>query len=117
MVCVKLPNGDHDFYKDPIELEINDGWLTAKGTTLGADDGIAVAICWPSLQRRTMFILRSSAFYQHGGDRTLGASRLDASVLAGKRMINMDGGASDDSAAPWYPLPEAWYMILSQGGV
>ena len=43
MVCVKLPECDHDFDKDPIELEIRDGWLTAKGTTLGADDGVAVA--------------------------------------------------------------------------
>ena len=44
MVCVKLPESSHDFEKDPLQLEIVDGKLKAKGTTLGADDGIACAL-------------------------------------------------------------------------
>ena len=39
MVCEKTPESDHDFEKDPLKLYIEDGWLHAKGTTLGADDG------------------------------------------------------------------------------
>lgn len=43
MICEKRPESDHDFEKDALDLEINDGWLYAKGTTLGADDGVGVA--------------------------------------------------------------------------
>ncbi|MEF8848524.1 MAG: cytosol nonspecific dipeptidase, partial [Candidatus Thermoplasmatota archaeon] len=43
MVCEKNSNIEHDFSKDPIKLEKKDDILKAKGTTLGADDGIGVA--------------------------------------------------------------------------
>lgn len=43
MVCAKAKDSDHDFTKDPLELYIEDGWLRAKGTTLGADDGVGCA--------------------------------------------------------------------------
>lgn len=43
MVCEKNSDIVHDFDKDPIQVYIEDGWVKAKGTTLGADDGIGVA--------------------------------------------------------------------------
>lgn len=43
MVCDKRKEVEHDFMKDPIETEIKGDWLWAKGTTLGADNGIGVA--------------------------------------------------------------------------
>ena len=43
MVCEKSSGCNHDFTKDPIEYVIEDGWMIAKNTTLGADDGIGVA--------------------------------------------------------------------------
>jgi dipeptidase D len=43
MVCERTPERKHDFLKDPIELKRVDGFLMANGTTLGADNGIAVA--------------------------------------------------------------------------
>lgn len=43
MVPAKRPGSKHDFEKDPIELVEKDGWLYAKDTTLGADDGLGVA--------------------------------------------------------------------------
>ena len=43
MVCEKNQDTDHDFEKDPIETYIEDGWVKARGTTLGADDGIGIA--------------------------------------------------------------------------
>ena len=45
MVCEKLAGSPHDFSKDPIELVRRESVLTANGTTLGADNGIAVATC------------------------------------------------------------------------
>lgn len=43
MVCEKNNNVEHDFLTDPIETEIDGEWMKAKGTTLGADNGIGVA--------------------------------------------------------------------------
>ena len=44
MVCDKLVDVEFDFDKDAIQTYIDGEWLTAKGTTLGADDGIGMAI-------------------------------------------------------------------------
>ena len=44
MVCEKLEGVEHDFTKDGLNLLVEDGALTADGTTLGADNGIAVAL-------------------------------------------------------------------------
>ncbi len=43
MVCEKNSGVDHDFENDPIDAYIEDGWIKARGTTLGGDDGIGVA--------------------------------------------------------------------------
>ncbi|MDL2251003.1 aminoacyl-histidine dipeptidase, partial [Lachnospiraceae bacterium OttesenSCG-928-J05] len=43
MVCEKTPESTHDFEKDGIEMYVEDGFVKAKDTTLGADNGIAVA--------------------------------------------------------------------------
>jgi len=43
MVCEKNSNVEHDFLTDPIQTEVDGEWLKAKGTTLGADNGIGVA--------------------------------------------------------------------------
>ncbi|MCH3907268.1 MAG: aminoacyl-histidine dipeptidase [Sphaerochaeta sp.] len=44
MVCVKRPGSTHDFTKDPIDVMVDGDWLCAKDTSLGGDDGIAIAI-------------------------------------------------------------------------
>ena len=44
MVCEKTRGCAHDFQKDPIETYVEDGWMHARGTTLGADDGVGVAL-------------------------------------------------------------------------
>ena len=44
MVCDKLVDVDIDFTKDPIQTYVDGEWLRAKGTTLGADDGIGCAM-------------------------------------------------------------------------
>ena len=43
MVCEKNRDSEHNFMEDPLKLYIEEGWLKAKGTTLGADNGIGVA--------------------------------------------------------------------------
>lgn len=44
MVCEKNADVEHDFDKDPIQTYIENGWVKAKGTTLGGDDGIGIAV-------------------------------------------------------------------------
>ena len=54
MVPQKTADTDHDFLTDPIETEIDGEWVTAKGTTLGADNGIGVALALSVLQDKTL---------------------------------------------------------------
>lgn len=44
MVCEKDKDSNHDFFNDPIDMYEDSGWIRARGTTLGADDGIGVAM-------------------------------------------------------------------------
>ena len=91
MVCEKNKDVDHDFEKDPIELKIVDDMIYANGTTLGADNGIAVAmslailasndVCHPALE-----VLITSN--EEAG--MTGAMGLDGSLLNGKYIINLD---------------------------
>ena len=97
MVCVKLPDCDHDFDRDPLKLEIEDGWLTAKGTTLGADDGMAVAYMLAFLDKEDyVHPPLECVFTSMEEIGLLGAAALDVSDLSARRMINMDGGSSQD---------------------
>lgn len=45
MVCEKNSDCAHDFERDPIQLALDGGWLRARGTTLGADNGVGEAAC------------------------------------------------------------------------
>ena len=54
MVCEKVAGLDFDFERDPIQTYIDGEWMRAKGTTLGADDGIGVAMQMAILQDDTI---------------------------------------------------------------
>ncbi|MGG6544018.1 UNVERIFIED_CONTAM: aminoacyl-histidine dipeptidase [Prevotella sp. 15_C9] len=91
MVCDKLVDVDFDFYNDPIKTKVEGEWLTAEGTTLGADDGIGCAY--------ELAILDSDDI-EHGPIECLftvdeetgltGAFGLEAGFLSGKYLINLD---------------------------
>lgn len=91
MVCEKNKSSNHDFLNDPIQLRVEGDMIYATDTTLGADDGIAVAYA--------MAILASDDI-KHPALEVLittdeevgmtGAINLDASNLNGKYMINID---------------------------
>ena len=91
MVPQKNNDKEHDFEKDPIETYIEDGWVTANGTTLGADNGIGVAAAMAVLQ---------SDDIEHGPLEVLvtideetgmtGANELKPGVLKGDILLNMD---------------------------
>lgn len=54
MVPQKAPDSNHDFVTDPIQTYIEDGWVKAKGTTLGADNGIGVAAIMAIMEDNTL---------------------------------------------------------------
>ncbi|MCR5516879.1 MAG: aminoacyl-histidine dipeptidase [Lachnospira sp.] len=91
MVCEKEDDCDIDFSKDPLRLEVNDGIISAKGTTLGGDDGIAVAYALAILDDET--ILHPALEVVITVDEEigmLGAADLDTTPLKSKMMINID---------------------------
>ncbi|MDE7260905.1 MAG: aminoacyl-histidine dipeptidase [Oscillospiraceae bacterium] len=94
MVCVQEVGMDHDFEKDPLELEVEDGWVQAKGTTLGGDDGIAVAMAMAVMDDDSIPHPPIEAVFTVDEEiGLLGANGLDCSDLEGRRLINLDSEA------------------------
>lgn len=91
MVPQKNEDTDHDFTKDPIQPYVDGEWVTAKGTTLGADNGIGMATCLAVLASTTI---------KHGPLEVLltideeagmtGAFGLEAGWLEGEILLNTD---------------------------
>lgn len=98
MVCEKNESTVHDFDKDPIQTYVEGEWVKAKGTTLGADNGIGVA---------AQLAVLASADINHGPLECLftvdeetgltGAFHLQADVLKGEILLNLD--SEDDGEA------------------
>ena len=91
MVCQKNADSAHDFTRDPIRTVRRDDWLSAVDTTLGADNGIGVALILATLE---------DAGLAHGPIEALltideesgmsGAKGLAADALQGRLMLNLD---------------------------
>ncbi len=106
MVPQKAPDSKHNFETDPIETYIEDGWVKAKGTTLGADNGLGVAAILAVMEDKTL---------KHGPVEALitadeetgmyGANDLPEGELQGDILLNLDS--------------ETWgkFVIGSAGGI
>lgn len=117
---------EHDFLTDPIETVIDGEWLKAKGTTLGADNGIGVA---------TELAILASDDIEHGPLECLftvdeetgltGAFALKEGFMSGDILINLDsedegelfigcaGGANTTAEFAYQPVPAPQdYFIL-----
>ena len=93
MVCEKNKDSNHDFKKDPLDLYVEDGWLKAKGTTLGADDGTGVAYMLAILADDTLSHPKLECVFTVEEEVGLcGALKLDTSLFKSRRMICLDGG-------------------------
>ena len=91
MVCEKLAGIDHDFEKDGLDLIVENGILRANGTTLGADNGVAVALMMTVLDDNTIKHPALECVFTTEEEIGLnGANTLDKSILNAKIMINMD---------------------------
>jgi dipeptidase D len=91
MVCERQPDSPNDPTEGRIELVVDGDWLTANGTTLGADDGVAIAAMMalvedPSLEHGPLQLLMTVA--EEVGLE--GANGLDGSMIDGTVLINLD---------------------------
>ena len=94
MVCEKNGDVEHDFLRDGLKLYVEDGFLCARGTTLGADNGIAVAM---------MLALLDGEIEEHPAYECLftsaeevgldGATGFDYRQISARHMVNMDSEA------------------------
>lgn len=91
MVCEKNKNSSHDFDKDPLELIYDGGYLKANGTTLGADNGIAIAMALSILSQEDLKTPRIE-FVATATEETglVGATNYPEDILKGKYFINID---------------------------
>ena len=105
IVCEKNDGTQHDFSKDPLKLKLleinNEKWLTADGTTLGADNGVGIAyqlaimkkIHDGSLDLNTVDL---DLFFTVDEERGLsGASQMDKNLISGKYLLNLDSEEDD----------------------
>ncbi len=132
MVPQKNADTVHDFEKDPIETYVDNGWVRAKGTTLGADDGLGAAAAMGVLAAKNL---------EHGPIEGLftideetgmtGANKLEPGVLKGDILLNMDSETEGelyvgcaggiDTNAYWTPKMEkvadgmAAYQLIVKG--
>lgn len=91
MVCEKESNVVHDFEQDGLKLLIQDGYVTADGTTLGGDDGIAVAICLAILEDDSLVHPPLEIVFTTDEETGMdGALGLDTFDLKASYLLNLD---------------------------
>lgn len=91
MVCEKTPECDIDMTKEGLRLAVDGDWLHAEGTTLGGDDGIAVAMALAAMDSATLQHPRIEAVFTVDEEiGMLGAEVMDISRLTARKMLNID---------------------------
>ena len=131
MVCQKNSDSAHDFSRDPISPDYREGWLVAEKTTLGADNGIGVALILAVLECDAMVHGPIEALLTVDEEAGMGGARgLAPGVLQGRLMLNLDtedwgefylgcaGGldvnvARSAQAEPLASGGEGWRLVLS----
>jgi dipeptidase D len=91
MVCEKNASTNHDFDKDPIQPIVDGEWLKAKGTTLGADDGIGIAAQLAILEARDISHGPIECLFTVDEETGLtGAFALKSDFVKGSVLLNLD---------------------------
>ncbi|HSM97506.1 MAG TPA: aminoacyl-histidine dipeptidase [Gallionella sp.] len=91
MVCQANTGTQHDFEHDPINAEVREGWVVAEDTTLGADNGIGVALTLAALEEPGLVHPPLEVLLTINEESGMdGARRLKPGTLQGKTLINLD---------------------------
>jgi dipeptidase D len=91
MVCEKNSDKKHDFFKDAIVAKVEGDWVTADGTTLGADDGIGIAAQLAILSSKTIAHPALECLFTVDEETGLtGAFALEKDFVKGRILLNLD---------------------------
>lgn len=90
MVCEKNKDVEHDFEKDPIPVYQDGDYLKAKGTTLGADNGVGVAIALAIMEKEIISGNLEFLFTVDEETGLTGASHLKPDFIKGRMLLNLD---------------------------
>ena len=91
MVCEKTPECTIDFSKDPIKYEIDGDFIIARETTLGADNGIAIAMTLALLEADKYKHPKIEALFTVNEESGMtGAANLEKGMVTSKRLLNID---------------------------
>lgn len=90
MVCEKQMDSTHNFLEDPINTYTEDGWLKAKGTTLGADNGIGIALALASLLDYQGNKQLEALFTVEEETGLTGAAAVKADFISAPILLNLD---------------------------
>ncbi|MDO9002007.1 MAG: aminoacyl-histidine dipeptidase [Aquabacterium sp.] len=130
MVCQKNSDSTHDFSRDPIKAVLREGFLVAEDTTLGADNGMGVAMILAVLEDRGLAHGPIEALFTVDEEAGMGGAQgLASGVLQGSVMLNLDteewgefylgcaGGMDVNVSRPGQALPlpgghETWQLSL-----
>jgi dipeptidase D len=94
MVCEKSPDSAHNFDKDPIRHIYEDDWLRADHTTLGADNGIALALCMALVSDPAVVHPPLELLFTVNEETGLnGAKKIEPDLLQGRVFLNIDSEA------------------------
>lgn len=96
MVCEKTPEATHNFDTDPLDLYIDGDWLKARGTSLGADNGIGMAYALTAAESAHPHPPLELLFTVDEETGLTGALELEQDLLQGTIMFNMD--SEDENA-------------------
>jgi dipeptidase D len=132
MVCEKNSDVKFDFSKDPIQLKITGDLLTANGTTLGADNGIGLAISLAILEDKKVRHGPIESLYTIDEETGLtGAFAMKSDMLSGKIMLNLDsedfgvitvgcaggGDSSIELPVKMQAVPEGDFLLVKVSGL
>ena len=132
MVCEQNSGVNHDFENDPIETYIDGDWVKARGTTLGADDGIGVALSLAVMTDPDGKHGPLEALITYDEETGLtGANNLEAGFMTGKILVNNESetegqifigcaGGKDTCALFRYapiPAPDRYYAKIRVSGL
>ncbi|NTV13672.1 MAG: aminoacyl-histidine dipeptidase [Desulfobulbaceae bacterium] len=91
MVCEKIPTSTHDFSRDPLRLYHDGDWLRAEGTTLGADNGIGIALAMSLAEDRELRHPQLELLFTVDEETGLsGAAALTPGFFTGRLLLNLD---------------------------
>jgi len=98
MVCEANSDTVHDFLKDPIKVIVEGDIVHADGTTLGADNGIAVAIMMALLEKKDLKAPMLECIFTSDEETGMtGMENLDTSCIIGRHMINLDSAGEGEA--------------------